>query len=212
MMVEDKTISLQTMALLQLNDIARPGLKPVTLSLAAGSCCVIMGPSGAGKSLLLRAVADLDPHQGEALLAGMACSAMPAPHWRRQVTYVPAEPAWWDDHVAPHMSNPERAAALARRIGLPDDVMGAAVARLSTGERLRLALIRAMVQDPQVLLLDEPTGALDAAASDMVVDLLEERRDQGLGLLVVTHDQAFGGRLAGQIRLMNNGHLGEASS
>jgi ABC-type cobalamin transport system ATPase subunit len=67
------------MTLLRLNDIARSGLAPVTLDVAAGSCCVIMGPSGAGKSLLLRAVADLDPHQGEAYLDGTACSAMSAP-------------------------------------------------------------------------------------------------------------------------------------
>jgi putative ABC transport system ATP-binding protein len=197
--------------LLELSGIARPGLEPVSLKLAVGSCCVIMGPSGAGKSLLLRAVADLDPHQGEAYLAGVACSAMPAPRWRHQVTYVPAEPGWWDDHVASHMAKPEPAAALARRLDLPDDVMTAAIARLSTGERLRLALIRALIQEPQVLLLDEPTGALDAAASNKVADLLEEKRQQGLGLLIVSHDEAFGRRLAGQIRLMQDGRLGEAA-
>jgi UDP-glucose/iron transport system ATP-binding protein len=197
--------------LLELRGIARPGLEPVSLNLAAGSSCVIMGPSGAGKSLLLRAVADLDPHQGEAYLCGTACSAMPAPLWRRRVTYVPAEPGWWDDHVAAHMAKPEPAATLARRLDLPDDVMTAAIARLSTGERLRLALIRALVQEPEVLLLDEPTGALDAAAGDKVADLLVEKRDQGLGLVIVTHDEAFGRRLAGQVRLMDGGHLGEAA-
>jgi ABC-type glutathione transport system ATPase component len=100
---------------------------------------------------------------------------------------------------------------LARRLDLPGDVMTAAVARLSTGERLRLALIRALIQEPEVLLLDEPTGALDAAASDKVADLLEEKREQGLGLLIVSHDEAFGRRLADQMRLMQDGHLGEAA-
>jgi len=200
------------MTLLELSNIARQGLQPVTLNLAAGSCCVIMGPSGAGKSLLLRAVADLDPHSGEAYLDGTACSAMSAPHWRRQVTYVAAEPGWWDDHVAAHMAQPERAAALAQRLDLPGDVMTAAVARLSTGERQRLALIRALIQDPKVLLLDEPTGALDAAVGDKVAVLLEERRDQGLGLLIVTHDEAFGRRLGDRVRRMRGGHLGEAAT
>lgn len=196
------------MSLLELKDISRPGLEPASLSVEAGTCCVIMGPSGSGKSLLLRAVADLDPHQGDAYLAGQACSAMSGPSWRRQVTYVPAEPGWWDDHVGPHMRDPERAELLATRLGLPSGVMKAAVARLSTGERLRLALVRALIQDPKFLLLDEPTGALDATARDLVADLLEETRSIGLGLVAATHDAEFGRRMADQIRMIRAGRLG----
>ncbi len=199
------------MSLLELIKISRPGLEPANLKVEAGTCCVIMGPSGSGKSLLLRAVADLDPHQGDAHLAGEACSAMSGPSWRRKVTYVPAEPGWWDDHVGSHMSDPGRAKLLADRLGLPNDVMQAIVARLSTGERLRLALIRALIQDPKFLLLDEPTGALDTTARDMVADLLEETRTTGLGLVIATHDEEFGRRLADQMLMIRDGRLGEAA-
>ena len=198
------------MSLLELKNISRPGLEPASLQVEAGTCCVIMGPSGSGKSLLLRAIADLDPHQGDAYLAGEACSAMSGPNWRRKVTYVPAEPGWWDDRVGPHMSKPERAGQLAHRLGLSDDVMQATIARLSTGERLRLALIRALIQDPKFLLLDEPTGALDTTVRDLVADLLEETLSIGLGLLVATHDEAFARRLADQMRTIRDGRLGEA--
>jgi len=194
-------------ALLRLVDIARAGLDPVSLDVDAGSCCVIMGASGSGKTLLLRAIADLDPHRGEAYLSGTACSAMSGPRWRSQVTYVAAEPGWWDDRVAPHMARIDDATALAQQLDLPDDVMEAMVARLSTGERLRLALIRALIQKPRVLLLDEPTGALDEDATDKVAKLLMERRDAGLALLIVTHDRDIADRLADDLRLMRQGHL-----
>jgi len=197
--------------LLRMESVGRTGLDPVSLDLDAGTCCVIMGPSGAGKTLLLRAVADLDPHVGETYLAGHACSAMPGPRWRRQVTYVAAEPGWWDDHVAPHMEVPTEAVALARRLDLPDDVMAAEVARLSTGERLRLAVIRALIQTPSVLLLDEPTAALDQHAAEKMSDLLIERRDAGLALLIVTHDLGLADRMADQTREMRHGHLDEGS-
>jgi len=61
-------------------------------------------PSGAGKSLLLRAIADLDPNEGTVKLDGMLREAVPAPHWRSQVTYVAAEPGWWGDTVQEHFT------------------------------------------------------------------------------------------------------------
>lgn len=193
--------------LLQITGLARAGLTPTDLALDAGSCCAIMGPSGAGKSIFLRSVADLDPHDGEAYLNGLACSAMPGPVWRRKVTYVAAEPGWWAETVAPHMTRPELARQLLPKLNLPDDVLAAPVSRLSTGERQRLALIRALIQGPEVLLLDEPTGALDAASREQVADLLDAERDRGLGLLIATHDPALAERMGGRTCHMRSGHL-----
>src|SRR5438270_11803772 len=68
----------------------------------AGACVVIQGPSGAGKSVLLRMLADLDPHSGEILLDGAACSSMAPSAWRAQVVYQAAEPAWWEATPAHH--------------------------------------------------------------------------------------------------------------
>src|SRR3954451_6859003 len=68
--------------------------------LKAGECIALQGSSGVGKSLLLRAIADLDPNDGVVKLDGMPREAMPAPLWRKQVTYVAAEPGWWAEYGA----------------------------------------------------------------------------------------------------------------
>jgi ABC-type iron transport system FetAB ATPase subunit len=173
---------------------------PFDLSLAAGDCAAVTGPSGAGKSLFLRMIADLDPHTGEAWIKGQARSAMSAPHWRRQVIYVAADAGWWADTVAGHFSPDllDAARALAERLRLPAAVLDGPVARLSTGERQRLALIRTLVLAPPVLLLDEPTGALDQTAARAVEAVLSERLEAGMALVLVTHDPAQAERMGRQ--------------
>lgn len=192
--------------MLVVEGLARPGLGPLSLSLGRGECVALCGPSGAGKSLLLRAIADLDPAEGRVSLDGRDRRAVPAPHWRRQVGYVPAEPGWWADTVAEHMGW-SAAEALARRLGLPEGMGQAAVARLSTGERQRLALIRALLVAPAVLLLDEPTSALDKESRDAVEDVLAERRRAGLAVLWVTHDPAQAERVASRVLNLAGGRL-----
>src|SRR5258708_25228221 len=136
---------------------------PFELNLDAGACAAITGPSGSGKSLFLRMIADLDPNEGEVWLSGRGRAAMPAPEWRKQATYVSAESGWWADTVIEHFAAARRteAADLSARLGLRADILGAPVAQLSTGEKQRLSLIRALLPSPPVLLLDEPTGPLD---------------------------------------------------
>ncbi|MBT3361838.1 MAG: ATP-binding cassette domain-containing protein, partial [Rhodospirillales bacterium] len=91
--------------------------------------------------------------------------------------------------------------------GLNDDALGWPVSRLSTGEKQRLALIRALIQNPQVLLLDEPTSALDPDSRTMVEDLLAERIAAGLSVLIVSHDAAQTKRLGARIYLIDGGRL-----
>ena len=88
--------------------------------------------------------------------------------------------------------------------------MAGPVARLSTGEKQRLALIRAFVLSPPVLLLDEPTGPLDPASVERVEALLRERLAAGLILLMVTHDPAQAGRLGARHLRMEEGRLAPA--
>ena len=76
--------------MLELRALQRLHVGPISLELATGRCAAIEGRSGSGKSVLLRTIADLDPHEGDAALDGEACSQMPAPLWRRRVTYVAA--------------------------------------------------------------------------------------------------------------------------
>src|SRR6516162_2708912 len=145
--------------ILQVRDLRTNLLKPASLSLSPGECIAVQGPSGAGKTLLLRAIADLDPNEGLVSLEGRDRSTIPAPEWRRLVGYVPAEPGWWAETVGEHFGNWTAATAVLRNLGFPEEAKSWPIARLSTGERLRLALVRALIIRPKVLLLDEPTAA-----------------------------------------------------
>jgi len=180
---------------------------PFDLGIEGGECVALSGPSGVGKSLLLRMIADLEPARGRVELDGVDRDRMPAPAFRRQVTYVAADAGWWADIVADHMAYPERARALLPGLGLADALFEAPVATLSTGQRQRLALVRAISQHPRFLLLDEPTSALDPEATAQVEALLARLREQGTGLLVVTHDAAQAVRIATRRLRMTPGGL-----
>lgn len=183
--------------LLSVADLRRPPLGPVSLELAAGHCLAVSGPSGAGKSLLLRAVADLDPNTGTVRLNGRDRDALSAPEWRRRVVYVPAESGWWGETVADHLQARSAAdpAALLRDVGLPEAPYWP-VSRLSSGEKARLALVRALALAPAVLLLDEPTANLDPEATRAVEGLLQAFLAAGGGIMIATHDAAQRDRLA----------------
>jgi len=181
---------LQTQALRRLN------VGPIDLSLEAGECLSLMGASGAGKSVLLRMIADLDPHAGDATLDGERCSAMPAPAWRRQVTYVAAESGWWDPLVGPHFPAGTDFSTLLPAVAIAPEAASWLVSRLSTGERQRLALLRALRPATRVLLLDEPTSGLDVDSVALVETLLRRELNRGVAILMVTHDPAQAKRLA----------------
>lgn len=126
---------------------------------AAGNCLGITGASGIGKSVFLKALADMIPHAGEVFLDDMACQAMPAPQWRRQVSLLPSESQWWAETTGEHFSHFD--AQLFSSLGFDEAVMDWQIAHLSSGEKQRLACIRILMNQPKVLLLDEPTANLD---------------------------------------------------
>ena len=176
----------------------RSGLAgPFDLSLAAGECLAVTGPSGSGKSLFLRMIADLDPSQGEVFLDGIERRSIPAPTWRRRAVYNAAEPGWWSESVADHFAGAAMrfALPLAPRLGLAPALLEGPVVRLSTGERQRLALIRALALNAPVLLLDEPTGALDEQSTHSVEALLRDRLAAGVAIAMVTHSPEQAARL-----------------
>jgi phosphate-transporting ATPase len=196
--------------MLIVQNLSRPGLEPTSFELAAGECIALRGPSGAGKTLLLRALADLDPSDGEVLLDGTPRSRIPAPQWRRRVGYVPAEPGWWSERLDEHFQDWDSQAGPARRLQIASSVAGRRVSQLSTGERQRLALLRALEHRPEVLLLDEPTGPLDDESTAAVEALLREKQANGLALFWVTHDKRQAGRVSDRQFWIDRGRLREA--
>ena len=183
---------------LSLQALQSPIAGPYSLDIHPGECLCIMGASGSGKSVLLRLIADLDPGTGDVLLNGQPRQRFTGPQWRSQVMYVPAEPAWWGASVMEHFpaGSEDALQVTAQQLGLRPQFMQTPVAQLSTGERQRLALLRALLRQPQVLLLDEPTAALDEAAVAAVEQLLRQHQQQGLALLWVTHSHAQAQRVA----------------
>ena len=115
-----------------------------------------------------------------------------------------------DYRLAPETRAPGAAGdahALLPGLGLPPDLMAVDIARLSTGERQRLALVRSLAVGPDVLLLDEPTASLDAASTAAVEALLRERMDSGLAVLLVTHSREQAARMGQRAFDMIDGAL-----
>ena len=195
--------------MIEIKALSRLHIGPVNLSLADGEVVAITGPSGAGKSVLLRAIADLDPNEGSLRTQSGARAEMPAPDWRRKVAYLPAESGWWADIVSEHFEKPQ-AAELAS-LGISDEAMGWEVARLSSGERQRLAFLRLLEHKPDVLLLDEPTAPLDGDNTTLFEARLQRCIAAGVSVILVTHDPAQATRIADRHFVLAGGQLKEAA-
>lgn len=181
-------------------------VRDVNLTIAVGECISLTGVSGSGKTRLLRAIADLDEHQGTVRLDGKDRRCFAPSHWRQRVVMVPAESHWWADMVGAHLNDSPDADLKA--LGFDPQVRGWSVRRLSSGERQRLGLARAVALEPAVLLLDEPTANLDAEATGRVEHWLAERRRQnGMAMLWVTHNAAQAARVAQRSYRISEGLL-----
>ncbi|TFY96638.1 ABC transporter ATP-binding protein [Ramlibacter humi] len=193
--------------MLELSGLRRLHVGPVDLRIESGECVSVQGRSGSGKTVLLRAVADLDPHEGDCALDGAGCSAMPAPTWRKRVTYVPADSGWWADRIRDHFGDPVQARSLFPAAGLSPEAIDWPVSRLSTGERQRVALLRALTLEGRALLLDEPTSGLDLETRERIESLLQARMARGCSILLVTHDPELARRIASRSFRMEAGQL-----
>lgn len=198
------------MPALRIKKLATKLIGPISFDIAAGECLALMGASGAGKSLLLRAIVDLDPSSGSVMVGAHARDDMPASEWRQRVALVPAESGWWADRVRDHFPATFDATELTGKLGLAGSFEWE-VGRLSSGERQRLALVRALCRWPEALLLDEPTASLDEHATGLVEDLIRECCGKGMALLLVTHDRRQAERLAKRLLRMRDGRIDQTS-
>ncbi|HSR43567.1 MAG TPA: ABC transporter ATP-binding protein [Longimicrobiales bacterium] len=198
------------------------------LEVRAGELVAILGPSGSGKSTLLNLISGIDlPDEGEVILGGERVTGMTERARtllrRRRIGFVfqfynLVPTLTVEENLllplelrgAVAVEDRERARALLDRVGLADR-LDTFPDRLSGGEQQRVAVARALVHRPDLILADEPTGNLDEATGDRVMDLLEGlARSGGRTLLLVTHNRAQAGR-ADRILTIREGRLEPAA-
>jgi osmoprotectant transport system ATP-binding protein len=201
-------------------------LQGVNLAAARGECLALVGESGSGKTTLLRCFNRMvEPSAGVVRREGRDVQDLDPVALRRATGYVPQEggllPHWrvrrnaamvpWLDGMA----NPEAAAAKALRlVGLDPDQFGSRWPReLSGGQRQRVAIARALASQPEVLLLDEPFGALDAITRFELQEVFRElQRSLGVTAVLVTHDLHEAMALAHQVAVLHHGRLEQVAT
>jgi putative ABC transport system ATP-binding protein len=163
----------------------------------ADGLTAMVGPSGAGKTTLLRLLNRLDdPDGGQVLFDGRDVRTYDVIALRKRVQYVGQVPVTFPGTVAGNLGAEADVAALLERVGLDPALAGRAADRLSVGEAQRMCLARALALAPECLLLDEPTSALDAGSKGGIEALVRSLADDGLTVVMVTHDRRQAEELA----------------
>jgi iron complex transport system ATP-binding protein len=196
----------------------------VDLEVGVGEWVALIGPNGAGKTTLLRALAGVLTATGGLTVAGVPASALSRRDWARAVALVPQEPnapPWLTVSEYVLLGRTPHLGALAREGRRDREVAGRALARLdlldyrdrtlgtlSGGERQRVVVARAVAQDAPIVLLDEPTTALDVGHQQQALDLLDElRRETELTLVAAMHDLTLAAQYAERMVLLADGRI-----
>lgn len=189
-------------------------LEGVTAGIARGRVTAVVGPSGAGKTTLLRAFNRLEePTAGRVLLEGCDVRELDPCRLRRRVAMVFQTPVVLPGTVRANLvygldPGDETLAQALAAVGLAAEFLDRAGQALSVGEAQRVTIARALVRDPEVLLADEPTAALDRDASAGIEQLVGQLCAQhALTVVVVTHDLAQAGRIAERALLLARGRI-----
>ena len=195
------------------------------LSFAApdGSWTALIGPNGAGKTSALRALAGLVPYTGTIVLGGRDAERLSRRELARLVAFVPQKPETPSELTVaeyvllgrtPHISylgsegrgDRDAAARALHRLEL-ERFTERRLGSLSGGELQRAVLARALAQEPRIVLLDEPTTALDLGRQQLVLDLVDSLRGDGLTVVSTMHDLTLAGQYAEQVVLIDGGSV-----
>ena len=205
----------------------RSALGPISLELPPGRTTVLIGPSGCGKSTLLRLLIGLaGPHRGTVAFDGETVAPATARAVRLRVGYVIQ-----DGGLFPHLTARGNVTLMARHLGrdpaaiarrvdelaaltrFPADALDRRPSELSGGQRQRVGLMRALMLDPDALLLDEPLGALDPLVrADLQTELRDIFRQLGKTVVLVTHDLGEATYFADRIVLLRDGKVVQEGS
>jgi len=206
----------------------KPVLQGIDCDIRRGEQVVVIGPSGGGKSTFLRCLNMLEvPSSGQILVNGQEITAKGVnldqvrakmgmvfqhfnlfPHFTvlKNITFAP---------VTLKLQTPEeaeaKAMALLRRVGL-EEKANAYPSQLSGGQKQRIAIVRALAMDPEVMLFDEPTSALDPEMVGEVLDLMKQLAEDGMTMVVVTHEMGFAREVADRILFIDQGIILEEGS
>jgi iron complex transport system ATP-binding protein len=191
-----------------------PGLAEATLALRPGEITGLIGPNGAGKTTLLRALAGLSAGPGAVTLDGQPLATLSPDARARRLAWLPAErqvgwPLLARDVVALGLPGRRDAAAVDRALSRTDTaaLAGRRIDRLSTGERARVLLARALVASPGWLLLDEPVANLDLRHQLDLLDLLRGEAARGAGVVLSLHDLTLADAACDRLVLLDAGRI-----
>lgn len=196
-------------------------LKGINIEIRKGECVCIIGPSGSGKSTFLRCLNLLEvPDEGEIIIEGERILekrkdidkyrenvGMVFQHFNlfpnmtvlKNITLAPVRLGKWNVAEAD-----QKARALLKRVGL-EEKANAFPGKLSGGQKQRVAIARALAMNPQVLLFDEPTSALDPEMVGEVLEVMKELAQEGMTMLVVTHEMGFAREVSDRVLFMDEG-------
>ncbi len=189
-------------------------LHGVTVSFERGVATALVGPSGAGKTSLLRCLNRLEePCEGRVLLDGVDVRSLPPTQLRRRVGMIFQTPVLFPGGVGANLaygleshSRDELAASL-EAVGLPVSFLDREAFALSVGQAQRVCIARALVREPEVLLMDEPTSALDREAAGRIEGLIGDLVGRGLTVVLVTHNLPHARRVCDRGILLSEGYV-----